>query len=328
MLQKSLFKHNSIYNYFPTLSIGSMTNSPSDFKNIDLKGTDLKKSSAHLKERKKYQEIIYTLLNAPILHKYQIPYNVAEINDNRSKNIVDTLRLYATPNRILYVTGKDLYEEIKEEHDDKESLYEKSYLTHRTYANFAVHKMLLKQYTNMKYVFSLNASLKTKKIYNLELVRDYELRYESNDIFFSHASASELINYFYDKCINKNKEKILEEAINRTNRLIQLNREKESRNFNYIISIFTLIIASIFSMAGIREVYSFFDIIDKSVIKNTYIMLNLIIVASFSLIFSRNSIKNISYRMEALSIRVYVGIKNTPVRITNLFYKIKNYIKK
>lgn len=322
MIQLNLFSYKYPYNFFQTLSLADMTYSPRNFKNSISQGEGFQKNMNYLKETRTYQESIYTLLNAPIVDKYQIPYNVGEINEKRSRNVLDTFKLYATPNRIIYVTGKDLFDRFKKEEENEGDVYENSYISHRAYANFAVHKMLLKEFTNMKYVLSLNSTLKTKKIYNLELARDSELRYQSNDIFFTHASASELVNYLYEKCISKNKKIILDEAVERTNNLIQLNKEKEARNFNYIISIFTIVISVVFSISGIKDVYKAFEIVDGNVIKKTYIIFNLIILILIIFIFLRKKISLILQILESFLIKTYIGIINFFNKLKKLFKKI------
>ena len=324
MVQLNLFSYKYPYNFFPTLSVADMTYSPLNFKNNTLQKESVQQNTNYFKETRTYQESIYTLLNAPIIEKYQIPYNVGEINEKRSRNVLDTFKLYATPNRIIYVTGKDLFKKFQKEEENEGEAYESSYISHRAYANFAVHKMLLKEFTNMKYVLSLNSSLKTKKIYNLELARDYELRYESNDIFFTHASASELINYLYENCISKNKKIILEEAVERTNNLIQLNKEKESRNFNYIISLFTIIISGVFSITGIEDIYIAFEIYDKNITKQTYIIFNFIVLLLIILIFLRRELSLVLYMIDSFRIKLYVGLINIYTKGKNFFFKVIN----
>lgn len=319
MMQINLFKCKTSYNFFPTLSIADMTYSPHSFKDINTQGTDIKKNTKYLNESKTYQESIYMLLNAPIIDTIQIPYNVGEINEKRGRNVLDTIKLYATPNRIIYVTGKDLFVKFKEEEENEGDAFENSYISHKAYANFAVHKMLLKEFNNMKYVLSLSSSLKMKKIYNLEAARDYELRYESNDIFFTHASASELVNYLYDKCISKDKKRILEEAVERTNNLIQLNKEKEAQKFNYIISVFTIVISVVFSISGIKDVYKAFEIIDENIIKQTYIIFNLIVSVLIIFIFLRKKLFQLAQIAGSLLIKIYIGTINSYSKLKKYF---------
>jgi hypothetical protein len=264
ILQGNIFTYESECRNFNVLTTNKFPGTPKNFAENSCED---------------FEESVYSLICAPISFK-QSPQKIREYLSKVSKVDNENIKLFANQHRLLILFAKDFYKELEKRGvDNEEYKFELMYSGFRGGYIFAIEKLLLKQYTEEKFILkSLNKNLSLGKLYKLYENRDYELRYETNQIFYRFASTRDLITFLYEKCLDGNLKLLYQEHKDRTLELINLRKEKRVAQFSVLGPVVTIIISLVLSMSGINEILKVFGKENSNSSLIGYIVFNAIII--------------------------------------------------
>lgn len=292
VLQDLLSVKNTFKLNFDTLIITGMTNLPDSFdddSNLEIK----------------FKKSILRLLNAPVTGNPN--HNTLEaILDNSSYSLVDYSKVYANPYRLVNVYSKNIKNQFKES-DEGDLINYDDYIENTVYSAakgdfvFAIEKLLLHKYSNWKYMETFFAkSISPRKLYKLNLNREFELSFETDQIFYGYASARELISFLYEKCLDSNIEKILHEKKRRNLELSDLKRSIITTDFGILATFLTVLFTLLFAIPSIESTVAFFQLKENLVLP-IFIALLLILLFSIFLVYNHivgENIKNTFYTLK------------------------------
>lgn len=298
ILQKKLNSKNTFDNKlkfkfnFDCMTILKMKNQPDNFEN----------------ERIHLYPQIYKLLFAPIGHLALNNKTAKERVDKYSKQPDNNLKIFINSKRFIMIFGNDIYAEVSDSPEEiqKELLYS----SYRSGMIFALEKLFLKNITMRKYLIRLSdPTLSLNKMYTILMNRDMELRYETNQLFYSFTSTREYIDFFVEKGIETSVLNAIEESVNRVKDLILLRRENRINKITIVTTILALVFTVLFSMAGIKETLETLGILDISIIISTYkIIVSLVFLTI--ILFYKDLLFVKSYRkIEKFFFPLYIKIK-------------------
>lgn len=268
LLGKTSFKVN-----FNTLLVRDMTDIPQSFEE---------------EPTSKFQENIFKLLKAPMFGS-PISNKRDEMLELHSLNTLSFSKLYANQYRLIYVYAKNV-SELYPEHQDRliqeEFMDEYMYEAFKGDFIFAIEKLLLRKYSNWKYMRNFFAKfISPRRLYKLNLDREKELRYENNQIFYNYASTREIIDFLYKNCLDLHTVKILEENKERVIELSELRRNISISDFSFLATVFTFIFSVLFSIPLITDTLNFFQIYEREKILYVYKYFLILIFLIFCITF-------------------------------------------
>lgn len=263
-IQKEVFNYESEKENFNCLTISNISNLPANFEKIETK----------------LNENIFKLLFAPVGINLPSANSISERLEKSSMDLNEITRVYANQYRLIFLMAKDFKNRLEEMGIlNKEYQQEHMYSAFRGGFIFAIEKLLLKMFTSKKFILkSLNENLSLKKLYQLSLNRNYELRYETDQIFYNYTTTRVLIDFLYKKCLDSYSESIFAEQQARTLQLINLNKERRVAQFSILGPIIAIIISIVLSMSGIKDLLETFGIFDPQIHILFYIIFNGIVI--------------------------------------------------
>lgn len=258
-----------------------------------------------------YKEI-YKLLSAPIEYT-SISNKIAKEKVNKnSKQHENNMKIFINSKRFIMIYGKDIYKRLKDEPEEiqKEILYS----SFRSDIIFALEKLFLKNITSYKYLERLsNPDISLNKMYTILENRDFELRYESDQLFYGYASTREYIDFFIDKGIEPSIDNAIKESVDRVKNLILLRRENRLNQITIVGTILALVFTALFSMSGIENTLNTLGIFNKDTI-----------ISIYKIIVSLTFIVILSLYKDIIILRPYYKTRNI---LFHIYIKYENILK-
>lgn len=238
-LQKSVTNHKSNTYKFDSMTIFDMENLPDNFLNN--KGT--------------FNVDMCSLLFAP-RNSSDLTNKIAqeELN-NYSKTIGTKSKILINSKRFIMVHGKDMYREKLQKYPE-DFQQEIVYSGFRTDMIFALEKLFLRNITSRKFLDKMaKKDISVSEMYKILKNRDYEMRFETDQVFYNYSTTREYIDFFLDKGIESSIAQIIDDTVGRAKDLALLRRENRTHQITVIGTILTILFASLFSLSGLSDAY-------------------------------------------------------------------------
>ena len=115
--------------------------------------------------------------------------------------------------------------------------------------------------------------ISVSEMYKILKNRDYEMRFETDQVFYNYSTTREYIDFFLDKGIESSIAQIIDDTVERAKDLALLRRENRTHQITVIGTILTILFISLFSLSGLSDAYEVLSTEDNGTIIALYLII-------------------------------------------------------